>query len=357
MAMGSHEMIRTSLLLSTLAILAAPAVSEAQAVKSEDIPERLMNSTAFVVAPVPRSSNIFATGSGALIVNQPNRRNPAQSQILVLTNYHVVAKLGNDVRVMFPVKDQRGQVISEREKYINRVVDPEYSCDGKVIALDEVRDLAIVKLNVAALPGHLQALPVAAKPPARGATVHTLGNPGAGSMWSYTRGVVKGLQERSFPPQQGFGPMQFRVIEADNTINSGDSGGPLVNDRGELVGITQGAITNTAGTVRGISIFISVEEVHELLKASKIALPRTPAIATRPKPTPPSADAEKSAKASEDPKAAAEKAATTKLKRAKTFLDEGQTNHAKEYLEEIVVKYAETIAAEEAKDLLKKLKK
>ncbi|HEV3443234.1 MAG TPA: hypothetical protein VG099_01265 [Gemmataceae bacterium] len=52
-----------------------------------------------------------------------------------------------------------------------------------------------------------------------------------------------------------------------------------------------------------------------------------------------------------------EQDAARKLTFAKTLLDDGKTDRAKARLEEIVAKYAKTKAAEEAKELLKKLDK
>jgi hypothetical protein len=52
-----------------------------------------------------------------------------------------------------------------------------------------------------------------------------------------------------------------------------------------------------------------------------------------------------------------EQDAARKLMFAKTLLDDGKTDRAKARLEEIVAKYAKTKAAEEAKELLKKLDK
>jgi hypothetical protein len=52
-----------------------------------------------------------------------------------------------------------------------------------------------------------------------------------------------------------------------------------------------------------------------------------------------------------------EQDAGRKLSFAKTLLDDGKTERAKARLEEIVAKYAKTKAAEEAKELLKKLDK
>ena len=52
-----------------------------------------------------------------------------------------------------------------------------------------------------------------------------------------------------------------------------------------------------------------------------------------------------------------EKAAARKLKAAKSFVDEGKKGDAKEYCEEILKRYPNSKAAEEAKELLEQLKK
>src|SRR5207248_1523345 len=54
---------------------------------------------------------------------------------------------------------------------------------------------------------------------------------------------------------------EARVVETDSPTNPGDSGGPLVNDRGELVGVTEGASTEA----RLVSTFVDVSEVRRLL--------------------------------------------------------------------------------------------
>ncbi len=58
-----------------------------------------------------------------------------------------------------------------------------------------------------------------------------------------------------------------------------------------------------------------------------------------------------------DPSEAQEKAAASKLKSAKVFIEEGQPNDAREYLEDLLKKYPKSKAAPEAKQLLEKLKK
>jgi hypothetical protein len=52
-----------------------------------------------------------------------------------------------------------------------------------------------------------------------------------------------------------------------------------------------------------------------------------------------------------------EKAAASKLKQAKSFLEDGQTEDAKDFCEQILKRFPKTKAAAEAKELLEKIKK
>lgn len=52
-----------------------------------------------------------------------------------------------------------------------------------------------------------------------------------------------------------------------------------------------------------------------------------------------------------------EKAASAKLRQAKSFLENGQPEDAKDYYEQVIKRYPKTKAAAEAKELLEKLKK
>jgi tetratricopeptide repeat protein len=73
---------------------------------------------------------------------------------------------------------------------------------------------------------------------------------------------------------------------------------------------------------------------------------KTPAKTPAKSDTPPATDEEKN-----------EKLAQSKLKQAKSFLQDGQTDDARDFCEQIVKKYPNTKAAGEAKEMLEKLKK
>jgi hypothetical protein len=202
-----------------------------------------------------RDKGRVATGSGTLIDRQ--RR-------LVLTNYHVVGN--NDrVTVLFPA--YRGtKPIAEREYYLDRL-RRDGGIRGRVIARDRIHDLAVVQLE--SVPDGVQAMPLASDSVAPGQSVHSVGNPGdSGALWVYTPGKVRQVYHKKWKSQLGDDILHFEadVIETDSATNPGDSGGPLVNDKGQLVGVTQGGAVNA----RLLSTFIDVAEVKSLLNSRDV---------------------------------------------------------------------------------------
>jgi hypothetical protein len=67
-----------------------------------------------------------------------------------------------------------------------------------------------------------------------------------------------------------------RVIETDSPTNPGDSGGPLVNDKGELVGVTQGGALDADA----LSIFVDLSEVKRLVNRRSVQALRSTEPAT-----------------------------------------------------------------------------
>ncbi|MCM3628140.1 trypsin-like peptidase domain-containing protein [Paenibacillus glycanilyticus] len=99
---------------------------------------------------------------------------------------------------------------------------------GKRSNVDEVSDLALVKINATKLPvAKFAASPLQAKV---GETVIAIGTPVSFSLRNTaTTGVLSGMNRSvsSF----------YRLLQTDAAINPGNSGGPLVNMKGEVIGI------------------------------------------------------------------------------------------------------------------------
>ena len=132
-----------------------------------------------------------------------------QADGLVLTNAHVVEK-SDRVTVGF----QNGQRV-----------------EGRVVGLDPITDLAVVRLPagnwpVAAL-GNSDALQV-------GDWAIAVGNP-FGLDHTVTLGIISSLNRNA--SKLGITDKRLDLIQTDAAINPGNSGGPLLNSEGEVVGI------------------------------------------------------------------------------------------------------------------------
>jgi len=192
----------------------------------------------------------LATGSGTLVDKE--RR-------LVLTNYHVVQDT-RDAKVFFPVF-RDGQPVAERDYYIDRL--RRLSIHGTVIAVDKKADLALIRLD--SLPEKVEAVPLAAGSPDPGSTTHTIGNAGkSGALFGYVKGTVRQVYQKEWKAElepRKVATFNAKVVETDSPTNPGDSGGPLLNDKGELIGVTQGGAIGASL----VSTFIDVSEVKKLL--------------------------------------------------------------------------------------------
>lgn len=253
-------------LLAALVPLAAAAQPEPKAESTPpatdtgiSVYRKVLPSTAWVHSD--RGGGRLATGSGSLI--DRGRR-------LVLTNYHVVG----DVRratVYFPAFDGK-KVVPERRYYLDR--SAKLGIPGEVVEVDKAADLALIRID--RVPDGPTEIPLAADSPDPGQTVHSLGNPGrSGALWVYTPGKVRQVYRKAWKAKlddKTVHTFEARVVETDSPTNPGDSGGPLVNDKGELVGVTEGGAVDA----QSLSLFVDISEVKKLLhRRSVMALRAT----------------------------------------------------------------------------------
>lgn len=224
--------------------------------------QKVVRSTAWVHSD--RGGGRRATGSGSLI--DKGRR-------LVLTNYHVVGAV-KKATVYFPVFEGK-RPIPERKYYLDR---PRLGIPGEVVEIDKQADLALVRID--RVPDGVPELPLAADSPDPGQSVHSVGNPGkSGALWVYTPGKVRQVYTKKWKAkldERTTVSFEARVVETDSPTNPGDSGGPLVNDRGELVGVTQGGAIDA----QSISIFVDRSEVKRFLNRRSVQALRSDATAT-----------------------------------------------------------------------------
>ena len=134
---------------------------------------------------------------------------------------------------------------------------------SKVIGVDKLTDLAVVKVDASDLPSISWGDSGKLVP---GQTVLAFGSPfGASFQFSVTRGIVSGLNRSN--PYRDDARKPGGYIQTDAAINPGNSGGPLVNAHGELVGIDTFIISNS-GSFAGMGFAIP----SQLVRATTTAL-------------------------------------------------------------------------------------
>lgn len=111
---------------------------------------------------------------------------------------------------------------------------------GKLVGLDKMTDLAVVKVDARELPAISWGDSTKLQP---GQTVLAFGSPFGYLQFSVTRGIVSALNRPD--PYQTDARKPGAFIQTDAAINPGNSGGPLVNAHGELVGINTSIITSS----------------------------------------------------------------------------------------------------------------
>ncbi len=134
--------------------------------------------------------------------------------------------------------------------------------DGKLIGIDRVHDIAIVKCNGKDFP---MAQIGISSDLIMGEWVIALGNPYGflmkDSKPSVSVGVISATN-RNFV-QKNDGKVYKGMIQTDAAINPGNSGGPLVNINGEVIGINSFILSESGGSV-GIGFAIPIDRVKKI---------------------------------------------------------------------------------------------
>jgi serine protease Do len=127
---------------------------------------------------------------------------------------------------------------------------------AKVIGVDKLNDLAVIKVNATNLPTIAWGDSTKLEP---GQTVLAFGSPFGYFRFSVTRGIVSAIGRGNPYSDNPRKPGDY--IQTDAAINPGNSGGPLVDARGELVGINTFIITNS-GSFAGAGFAIPSQIAH-----------------------------------------------------------------------------------------------
>ncbi len=165
---------------------------------------------------------------------------------LILTNAHVVDKAD---KVTVRLKDGR-------------------KFEGKVQGVDEVTDLAVVKINAGS---DLPVAPLGLSSQVQvGDWAIAVGNP-LGFDNTVTLGIVSTLKRPS--AQVGISSKRLEFIQTDAAINPGNSGGPLLNYRGEVIGINTAIRADATGIGFAIPIDKAKQIISELEQNGRVAHP------------------------------------------------------------------------------------
>lgn len=164
---------------------------------------------------------------------------------IILTNAHVVDRAD---KVTVLLKDGR-------------------SFEGKVQGVDEVTDLAVVKIDAPNIPvatlGDSDQVKV-------GDWAIAVGNP-LGLDNTVTLGIVSTLQRSS--SQVGIPDKRLDFIQTDAAINPGNSGGPLLNAQGDVIGINTAIRPDAMGIGFAIPINQAKTIATQLARGEKVLHP------------------------------------------------------------------------------------
>jgi serine protease Do len=132
--------------------------------------------------------------------------------------------------------------------------------DAKLLGIDELNDLAVLRINATRLP----VAPIGTSADlAIGEWAIAIGNPYAfllgNSEPSVTAGVISATGRNLVPQQgQGDGPGTYvDMLQTDAAINPGNSGGPLVNALGQVIGVNTSIFSPSGGSI-GLGFAIPV---------------------------------------------------------------------------------------------------
>jgi serine protease Do len=189
----------------------------------------------------PGFAQFFGQGGGMRGQRQQQQEKPLEHGIgsgiiispdgYIVTNNHVV---DGAVQIKVTLNDRRVM-------------------DAKVIGVDKLTDLAVIKIDGHDLPSLAWGDSTKLKP---GQTVLAFGSPFGYFQNSVTRGIVSAVNRQNPYSDDARKPGGF--IQTDAAINPGNSGGALVDAHGELIGINTFIISNS-GSFAGAGFAIPAQ--------------------------------------------------------------------------------------------------
>jgi len=170
---------------------------------------------------------------------------------MILTNKHVVL----DTEAEYTV------VASDGHEY-----------KGRVLTLDPINDVAVVKIDAKGLPTVKLGNSDKIQP---GQTVIAIGNALGIFNNTVSKGIISGLSRKISASLGADGQVENlrHVMQTDVAINQGNSGGPLVNLNGEVVGINTAIIYGAQNIGFAIPVNWAKADVADLREFGRIVRP------------------------------------------------------------------------------------
>jgi S1-C subfamily serine protease len=163
-------------------------------------------------------------------------------------------------------------VVSDQEASYTVMTNDGKKYDAKVMAIDQVSDIAILKIEAG------QSLPVLDLADSGslkiGQTVIAIGNSLGEFRNTVSKGIISGLK-RSVTAGDGFGQSETlsEVIQTDAAINPGNSGGPLLNINGQVIGVNVAMAQGAENIGFALPINIVKKDIESVKTKGKIVQP------------------------------------------------------------------------------------
>jgi serine protease Do len=163
-------------------------------------------------------------------------------------------------------------VVSDPSAEYTVIFSPEKKYKAKVLAREELIDVAVIKIEDKNLP-YLE-LGDSSKVQL-GEEVLAVGNPLGEFEDTVSAGIVSGLSRKiTAYGDKPFKMMSLRgLIQTDAAINPGNSGGPLVDMEGKVIGINTAMVVGAENLGFAIPINYAKEVLHEVKKYGKVRKP------------------------------------------------------------------------------------
>lgn len=162
-------------------------------------------------------------------------------------------------------------VVSDQEASYTVMTNDEKKYDAKVLAVDPINDVAILKINAEKLPvlelGDSANLKI-------GQTVVAIGNSLGEFRNTVSKGIISGLK-RNVTAGSGFGDTEnlSEVIQTDAAINPGNSGGPLLDINGKVIGVNVAMAQGAQSVGFALPIDIIKKDLASVKDKGKIVQP------------------------------------------------------------------------------------